>query len=183
MTRLTIGIEQFRQFAERSRQFFQHGISRPYKDDRGMALVEFALSACMLLLMEIALFHLCIAIYSYGFVSDAAREATRYAMVRGSTLSNDCTAPGFANCIAQTSDVQSYVKGLALPGINTNNLTTTTTWLTSAGAACGTADSCKVPGNFVKVKISYTYPYLNPFSSSPTTTLTMSSQSQVVIVQ
>ncbi|MDE3200527.1 MAG: pilus assembly protein [Acidobacteriota bacterium] len=137
----------------------------------------------MLLLIEIGLFHLCIAIYSYGFVSDAAREATRYAMVRGLTLSNDCTQPEYADCIAQTSDIQSYIRGLSLPGINPNNITATTTWLAASGASCGTADSCKAPGNLVQVKVSYAYPYLNPFSSSSATTLTMSSQSQVVVVQ
>ncbi|HWA94414.1 MAG TPA: TadE/TadG family type IV pilus assembly protein [Terracidiphilus sp.] len=174
-------MERYRQLAAKSRQFFLYGKSRTCKDDGGSVLVEFALSACMLLLLEIGLFHLCIAIYSYSFISDAAREATRYAMVRGLSLSNDCTQPGYADCIAQNSDIQSYIRGLALPGINPDNVNATTTWLTSSGAACGTADSCKAPGNLVKVTVSYTYPYLNPFSS--TSTLNMSSQSQVVIVQ
>ncbi len=181
MTNERFGIQGLRQLAARSRKFFLYGKSRQSKDDRGSVMVEFALSACLLLLLEIGLFHLCIAVYSYTFVSDAAREATRYAMVRGLSLSNDCTEPGYANCIAQTSDIQSYIQGLSLPGINPENMTATTTWLTSSGAACGTSDSCKAPGNMVKVTVSYTYPYIIPFSS--TTALRMSSQSQVVIVQ
>ena len=150
--------------------------------DSGGVLVEFAISASALLLLEIALFHLCICIYSYCFVSEAAREATRYAMVRGLTLNTDCTTPGFANCIAQNNDIQAYLRNLSLPGIVPDNLTTQTTWITSAGATCGTDDSCKAPGNFVKINVYYSYPYLQPFSSR-SQTLTMSSQSQVVIVQ
>ncbi|HUX44804.1 MAG TPA: TadE family protein [Terracidiphilus sp.] len=149
--------------------------------EEGSALVEFALSACMLMTIQVVLIAVSMIVYSYTFVSDAAREATRYAMVRGLSLNNPCTAPGYATCIAQNDDIQSYVRGLHLPGIAPENLTVTTDWLTSVGAECGTQDSCKAPGNLVHVTVAYAYPVTLGFGTSKS--FTMTSRSQSVIVQ
>jgi Flp pilus assembly protein TadG len=151
------------------------------QDEDGSNLVEFALSVMILVSTMLGIMASSLAAYSYFYVSDAAREATRYAIVRGSTLGSDCTAPGYATCIAQTGDISTYVKNLGFPGINAANLKVVTTWLTSTGGACGTGDSCKAPGNQVQVTVTYTAPFHVPFV--PTHILNMTSTSQMFIAQ
>ena len=141
--------------------------------------MEFALSLTILLTVVFGIMGTSVALYSYFFVSEAAREGTRYAIVRGDSLTTDCAAPTSATCIAQGADIQTYIRNLNFPGINTSNVAVTTTWLTSTGGACGTADSCKVPGNQVQVSVQYTYPYSIPFV--PTQSLNLTSKSQMVI--
>lgn len=150
-------------------------------NEEGADLIDFAISVSVLMSVVFGIIAVSLAVYSYFFVSDAAREATRYAIVRGSTLTTDCTAPGYATCIAQPADIQSYVREMGFPGIVANNLTVTSTWLTSAGGACGTSDSCKVPGNQVKVSVSYPFPLSIPFI--PHGTINMASSSTMVIAQ
>jgi Flp pilus assembly protein TadG len=150
-------------------------------NEEGSSLVEFALSAAILLALVLGIMGFSLVAYSYLYVSDAARQGTRYAMVRGNSQTSDCTAPGPANCIAQTADIQTYVQNGALPGLKGSNLTVTSTWLTSAGASCGTTDSCKSPGNQVRVTVSYSYPL--SLGYLPHQTFSMSSRSQVFIAR
>jgi Flp pilus assembly protein TadG len=153
-------------------------------DEDGAALVEIAFSIVILLSVVFGIMITSLALYSYFFVSEAAREGSRYAIVRGNHTSldpseMDCTAPGYATCIAQTGDIQTYVRSLGFPGINTANITATTTYLNPDGTACGTLDGCKLPTYQVKVTVTYPYPFNIPFVSSRT--LTLSSTSQMVI--
>ena len=151
------------------------------KDEAGSALIEAAAALTILLTVIFGTMSMSIAIYAYFVVADVARETTRYAMVRGNTFPTDCTAPGYANCIAQPADIQTYARSLGFPAINTSSVTVTTTWRTSAGAACGTADTCKTPGNQVHITVTYAYPLTMPFLSSRT--LNLASTSQMVIAQ
>src|SRR6185312_4836624 len=64
------------------------------RDQRGGSLVESAISISIFLMVFFAVFDFSIAFYTYHYVSDAAREGTRYAIVRGSQCSsNSKTAP------------------------------------------------------------------------------------------
>jgi Flp pilus assembly protein TadG len=156
-------------------------LARKAGDQEGNSLVEFAMASGILLAAVISIMGFSLVAYSYLYVSDAARQATRYAMVRGNTQTGDCTAPGPATCIAQTADIQSYVQNGALPGINGNNLSVTTTWLTSSGGSCGTADTCKSPGNYVKSTASYSYPL--SLGYLPKQTFSISSTSQMMVAR
>jgi Flp pilus assembly protein TadG len=148
--------------------------------EEGAVLVEIAFSIVILLSVVFGIMAISLALYSYFFVSEAAREATRYAIVRGNSNSRpDCTSPGYATCIAQPTDIQSYVRDLAFPGVTASNITATSTWWTSTGGACGTTDSCKIPGNRVQVTVSYPYPLSIPFG--PQRTLTLASTSNMVV--
>lgn len=156
--------------------------SRRAQDERGSSLVEMALSMAILLSAVFGVLAFGLAGYSYLFVSEVARDATRYAIVRGNSHAADCTAPGNADCIAQTGssgDIQAYVQSLALPGIKSSNLSAATTYLTSAGGACGTSDVCKVPGDLVQTTVTYSLPLAIPFVSQKT--VSVSSTSQMVI--
>jgi len=154
-----------------------------WQRETGSAIVEMAISSAIFLAALFGIIQACWAIYAYNYVNQAAREATRYAIVRGATYSpTNCTAPGAATCVAQagnTGDIAQYVKSLAYPGIDTSRLTVTTTWPNTVGM-CPTAP-CNYPGNLVQVVVSYPYSFNIPFV--PAATFTMKSTSQLVISQ
>jgi Flp pilus assembly protein TadG len=158
------------------RQCSAHGES-------GAAILEMALSVGILLTFIFGIMEVCLAAYTYHFISEAAREATRYAIVRGSSFTTDCTAPTLATCTAQggnnTGDIATYVQNFGFPGIDPNKMTVNSTWLTSAGTACGITDICKAPGNQVQVTITYNFPLSVPFV--PVNTWALTSTSQMVI--
>lgn len=153
-------------------------------------MFEMALASTVFLAMLIGVFEMMLALSTFNYVTDAARQGTRYAMVRGST---SCTnTPNLANCNATAAEVKTYVRGISYPGVNSSNLTVTTSWLsastspssltsgqTTTWSACG--GTCNSPGNLVKVVTSYPFSFSVPFV--PRATLTMTSTSQVVIAQ
>lgn len=151
---------------------------RHARGERGSAIVEFALASMVLLTLVFGVIAIAMALYAYHFVSDAAREGTRYAINRGSS----CLAySGFTSaCPAIESDVQSYVRGLAFPGINPSLMDVYTTWPTT-GSTCtpSPAPYCNNPGNLVQVTVRYHFPLTIPFI--PAETLTMTSSSEMVI--
>lgn len=125
-----------------------------------------------------------LAMYVYQYCSDAARQATRYAMVRGST---SCTnTPNLTNCDATTANITTYVRGLGYSGITTANVTVTTTWCSASTSTPTTWSSCSsgtsnAPGNLVKVAVSYPLTFQIPYG--PNLSLSLSSTSQMVISQ
>ncbi len=132
-----------------------------------------------------AVFDFSIAFYTYHYVSDAAREGTRYAIVRGSQCSSySKTTP----CPATADEIASYVKGLEYPGIDATNMTVSTSWLSQSGpsgsgntwSACGSG-TCNKPGNQVKVTITYQFPLDIPLWAQRT--LSIGSSSAMVISQ
>jgi Flp pilus assembly protein TadG len=123
---------------------------RKFKREKGSTLVEFAFVFMLLMTMMLGLVDFGRALYTYHFISGAARQAARWAIVNGSTCADDgsCTAPiscSSGSCtpctsgcaVATTADVQNYVKMLAQgASIDTSStdcggsacLTTTPTW-------------------------------------------------------
>lgn len=149
---------------------------RFWSAEQGSSLVEMALVSIVLLTLVFGVFEMCLALYTYHFVSEAARDGTRYAIVRGSS----CQFP--SACPAAASDIQSYVQNLGLPGINPAAMKVTTAWAPyPAGGTCTPSASCNNPGNQVQVTVQYQFPLSIPFI--PTSTLTMSSTSQMIISQ
>jgi Flp pilus assembly protein TadG len=142
------------------------------RSERGQATVEFALTSVVMFMTLIGLMKVCLAVYTYHFVSEAAREAVRYAVVHGSSASSP---------VSTNDPIQSFTRNLGYPGVVSSFLTTTTTWDTypTAGGACTPSSACNNPGNIVKVKVSYAFPLSIPFTS--TRTWTMTSTSAMVI--
>ena len=147
--------------------------SRNLKEEDGNNLIEYALVFMLFMSMLLGIVDFSRALYSYHFLSNAAREATRWAAVRGSTCANDgsCTAP------ASTADIQTYVTNITPPGVDPTKLNMATCWLTPGSAACGT---CNAPGCTVEVTVSYPFTFVVPFIRS--TPLTLSSSSEMIIV-
>jgi Flp pilus assembly protein TadG len=142
----------------------------------GQAAVEFGLGASVLLMALVGMMKISLAIYTYHFIAEAAREGTRFAMVRGTTCST--LSPGLSTCPASKDDVGSYVKGLGYPGIVSSNMTVTTGYLTYPA---GISTSSATPGNLVMVTVQYAFPLSIPFLKSKT--YTMQSTSEMIISQ
>ena len=146
---------------------------RALKNEHGSTLVELALSSAILFSMLFGIMQIGLALYSFHFISNAAREGTRWAMVRGNT----CTG-----CVAAVSDVQSHVKNLGFPGINPANMTVTVSYgAYPAGVTCSPSAACNNPGNKVKVVVQYNFTFAVPFV--PQQTFSMSSTSTMIIAQ
>jgi Flp pilus assembly protein TadG len=156
-------------------------------DESGQSLVEFALTASLVLMAMFGIIDCSRALYAYHFVSYAARDATRYAMVRGSTWgSSTCGSTAIFQCKASSANIQSFVQSITPLGIDSGTpLTVTTTWPgtgpSGAAGSCGTTAGNNSPGCMVAVKVSYSFNYVLPYL--PSTTLALTSTSKVVIAQ
>lgn len=151
--------------------------------EAGSSLVEMAIASSIIFTLLLGMMQMGLALYAYHFTADAAREASRWAMVRG----NQCNTntPGLDHCDASGTDIQNYVQGLGYPYASA--LTVTATWL-SAGttpamtwSACGATTACKAPGNQVQVTVSYNMPVYIPFWRNGS--IQVGSISQMVISQ
>ncbi len=179
-------------------------------DERGSALVEMALvSAFVFFPLLFGIIEFSYAMYAYNWVNMAARQATRYAVVRG--IQSCQIAPTFPNCnmgpdttnnSTSPSALTTYVRGLSYPGIYTdatsNRLTVTTTYLAktvspglgtydkvSWSTVCTSTDpnasavECNTPGEAVKVVVTYKFPLAIPFWKNAS--LNLNATSQMVI--
>jgi Flp pilus assembly protein TadG len=155
------------------------------RGEEGSALVEMALASAVFFALVFGIVQISFAFYIFNFVSDAAREATRWAIVRGSA---SCTnTPNLSACNATSTDIQNFVQQLNLPGSHASNLAVQVNWLqvgtTTKGATTWTQcpSACTNPGNAVQVQVSYPFRLAIPFWQSPA--LSLSSTSQMVISQ
>src|SRR5258707_7977939 len=121
------------------------------RGDEGATLVEMAIVCSVLMAMLFGIFEISMALFSYHFVSAAAREATRFAIVRGANCTTNVNTSycspysGNTTTGADGSDIANYVKNLGYPFAT--QVTTTTTWLTAGAGAKGknTRTACRRP--------------------------------------
>jgi Flp pilus assembly protein TadG len=141
----------------------------------------------------------CFGLYAYNYVGEAAREASRFAMVRGDTCQSDLNTSAFCSPYsgntgttgADSNDVTKFVQNLGFPGMSKTNVTVTTNWYTvntttphtwsTTACSTSTVTTCKDPGNAVQVTVSYPMAIGIPFLKS--TAITVKSTSQMIIVQ
>jgi Flp pilus assembly protein TadG len=158
------------------------------RDDRGSALMEYAIVLPVILTFLFGIMDFSRFLYTYHFVSEVAREGTRYAMVRGSTFAGtSCASTATFSCDATSANVQSYVQALTPAGILSNSVSVTTTWPgtapASAATACNSTSGNNSPGCLVQVVVSYPFKFILPFLPKAASTWTISSTSVVVISQ
>ena len=142
------------------------------REEGGAELVEFAISALVLIGLMVGMIGFAMAMYTYHFVSSAAQLGSRFAMVRGYTWSKDSTTdcstsppPHFTmvyDCTASSTDIQNYVQSLATAGISASNVTinTTSSYIWPGKTPDGTTIPCSPinsQGCLVKVTVSYTF--------------------------
>ena len=157
-------------------------------NEGGSNLVEMGLGMVVFIPIFFGIIQFSYGLYVYNYVAEAAREATRWAAVRGSTCYSDLGASFCPSNGSSTTDIQSYVRGLGFPGMNKTSISVSTKWYTASSGTPRTWSSCSSgiptcnkPGNQVQVAVSYPVPLPIPFWKS--LTLTVQSTSQMVIVQ
>ena len=99
----------------------------------GNAIVESALCFLMFMTIFIAIMEFGMGVFTYNFVSYAAREGTRYASTRGSLSGAPATA----------DTIQTMIRNQAV-ALNPSQLAVATTW-----------NASNIPGNTVTVKVTY----------------------------
>ena len=127
------------------------------RSERGSMLVEGALCLTVYLMILFGTIDFGRMVFAYNFVSYAAREAARYAMVRGTTHPTTAAA------------LLTYVQGEAI-GLNSGSITVTPTW---------TPDH--TPGSTVQVLVQYSFQPIAPYM--PGGPITLSSTSKMLISQ
>jgi Flp pilus assembly protein TadG len=155
-------------------------------DERGDSMPEFGISAVVLLMTIFGIMDCSRALYVYHFVSFAAEEGTRYAVVRGSAFSGTaCSTTSSFKCDATSAEITSYVQSLAPPGITSTNITVTPSWPgtlpngTNPNSTCST--SASIDGCLVKVKVSVPFKFVLGFL--PGTSMTFAATSENVTQQ
>jgi Flp pilus assembly protein TadG len=126
----------------------------------GTGLLEFGLVMVVFFMFVFGVMDFGRALYTYHFVSNAACEATRYAVVRGSSSTDPVTA----------ADITSYVKSITPLGVDPDSLTVSTTWSPD-----------DKPGSTVRIQVSDNFRFMNPLVTRYQVTL--SDASQMVISQ
>jgi len=135
---------------------------RQENGEAGSALVEFALATVVILTVLFGIIDVGRALYSYDWVTDAARRGSRYAMVRGQT---SCIAsPHLTDCRATpgTPSTPGTIAYYAVSngfGINRNAvILTATCWPNTniSNAPCPT-------GTTVIVTVNYPFEFILPF--------------------
>jgi Flp pilus assembly protein TadG len=148
---------------------------------RGSSLVEQSFIIVFLLTMMLGIIDCGRALYTYHFVSNVAREATRWASVRSLT----CDGSALSDCPASNANVQTnFTTNLSTMGLDPSKVTFVTTWVLPPGvgaASCPGSNQNKV-GCMVHVDVTYNYTFLfAPFLAAPP--ITMSSSSEMLITQ
>lgn len=162
-----------------------HRLIATFRREDGSNTLEMAISSTVLFAMLFGVCQMSIALYAYNYVSDAARQATRYAAVRGT---NSCTnTPNQTNCGISGTTLQTWVRSLHYPGIRTTGVTATTTWCAASVSngsttwpTCSSGTSA-TPGNMVQVTVSYPLGFTIPFVG--TKSLSISATSELMVVQ
>jgi Flp pilus assembly protein TadG len=171
---------------------------------RGASLVEYAFVVILFFTMIFGISGFGHALFVYHHLNNAAKEATRYAAVRGLTCSNDssCVATNSASGITgptTVADVRAFVQSITPPSIDSTKLTITpcgvqltvcAPGITNDPGECSTAATANDAGCTAQVRVAYAYNFIFPLIPSVTTTTApctnpgfcMSSTSDMVIV-
>jgi Flp pilus assembly protein TadG len=179
-------IVQFRHHAERQRKYallitHMKIPNRFIQDESGSGLVETAFSLILLLMTIFGVIYFAEALYTYEFVSYAAQQGTRYAIVRGGSWGSAvCTSTTTLECNATAANITSYVQSLTPQGITASSVVISATWpgLTVNGSAAG-CTTVNSQGCLVKVQASYPFSFVVPFLSSTSLNFTGTSEEAI----
>lgn len=121
-------------------------------------MVEAALNLGVVLTLLMGIIYFGLAAWTYNLMAHAAREGTRYAIVRGRSNKPPATA----------QDVSKIVRAQAV-GMDLSKLTVNVSWIPN-----------NIPGGRVKVVVSYGFSFLLPFV--PQNVLTLKSTSEMMVI-
>jgi hypothetical protein len=170
-----------------SREFvlrIQTGFYR--RRERGASLVEYAFVVILFFSLIFGISGFGHALFVYHHLNNAAREATRYAAVRGAKCDvtpagePSCTASNSASGIAgptNTADVQAYVRSITPPSIDSTNLKivvcgvsgSITCPISTASGPVACAATPNSPGCTAEVQVAYAYQFIFPLVAASST--------------
>lgn len=141
--------------------------ARRLRGEQGSTLVEIALTFFMLTTVVFGIIAFGMMIFAWNFISDAAREGTRYAMVHGSTC-EDSSGSEPVSCALTSDQIASYVEGLSPSSFITSGIKVEVHCGPGGGPAppsgdCGATGpghddaANNSPGNVVAVQITYKF--------------------------
>lgn len=148
---------------------------RALRSESGATLIEFAISLSLMMTFLFVLLETCIAVYTYAMVSDCAREATRWAITRGST----CETSSSTSCTATAAQINAHATGMGFPNPAGGTISA------NPGATfpdtTGNCATDNAPGCRVMVTLTYTMPIRLPFV--PTNSISWTTSSEMYILQ
>lgn len=165
-------------------------LKRAAREEVGASLVEAALSITVLFALLFGIIGISMAVYSYHYLSNAAHEATRYAIVRGGSWANTCTAytgTGSDMCMTSPDLIAAWVANRGFPGVSITPGDVCVQYFSPATLPATPSSACtgntgpNNPGDTVQVTINYPYTLALPILGTHTFNLT--STSQMVIAQ
>jgi Flp pilus assembly protein TadG len=127
------------------------------RGQRGSSLVEGALCFTVFLMLVFGVIDFGRFVFAYNFVSFGAREGARYAIAHGSSSKSPATSDTISAAVTKQA-----------VGLNSSDITTTTTWSPDNNA-----------GSTVTVKVRYAFSALVPFF--PVSSLNVQSTSKMII--
>jgi Flp pilus assembly protein TadG len=140
-----------------------------WRSESGSALIEMALSLTSLMTFVFVLMELCLLFYTYGMMSESAREGTHYGSLHGST----CVTAANASCTASAATIENFVKALGYPNVGGGTL----------GITASFPSGNESPGSLVEVVITYTFPIKLPFVPRKANSISLTSYSEITILQ
>jgi Flp pilus assembly protein TadG len=158
-------------------------LTRSAREETGSELVEFSLCIYLWMGFVFGVIYVCMTLYAAHFVANAAQDGARYAMVRGSTWTGTTCSSSSLECAATSDDVANHIASTLAPGLSNSNFSVSTTWpgTNPAGNTCDTANGANSPNCIVQVSVTYNFNFPLPVVNLPA--MTMSSTSQMTIVQ
>lgn len=157
------------------------------RSEQGSALVETGMAMLSLMMLIFAVIEVSMAVYSFHFVANAAHEAARYAIVRGSGWSAACSSWTSAQCTASPTNIQTYTASRNFPGVNIAASKVCVEYFSSVPASASTACTASTSpysnasGDIVQVTV--TYPFTITIPLLPQYTINLKSTSQMTIAQ
>ena len=112
------------------------------------------------------------ALYAYTFVSNVARDASRWAAVNGNDCPKDSSCNGTGvmnNGPADAAAITAYVTSRTPLGIDPAQITVTSTWIPD-----------NKPGSTVEVQVQYNFNFIFPLIRTSTLPLTSTSETMVI---
>ncbi len=154
------------------------------RGEQGNALVEFALAVVVLLSLLFGIIDIGRALYAYDWLYNGARQATRWAMVRGSQCDSllqpicpfGATGTNVFQYVTNTLPT-GYGNGLDTTGIDTSAVMVNTNCF--AGDSAPNPPPCAATAN-VQVQIMYQFHFITPFLAG-FNSWTMTSTSERVV--
>ena len=126
-------------------------VPQRWRGEDGSLVIETALALTVAIPMVLWLFELCMLVYTYNVLGDAARQGVRYAIVHGSDSAN-CSGPSSGCTDLTGANVSSVVNQAAAYSFHN---------LANMNVQVIYPDSSSAPPSRVEVAIVYNYvPYI-----------------------